>query len=147
MDVKSEKPTYASVASPAPGTGTDRSAADHGGVAHRLVHAQVPGIVHVRARRCLHQRGIAPADSAPQHAALRRALGAARTSRQPAALRRALDETRSSSGYLDEVTFCDEAVELFLDRAVGHRVYTLPSMCGCCGTSARWRGNDAATSF
>ena len=31
MNVKSEKPTYASVASPAPGTGVDRSAADHGG--------------------------------------------------------------------------------------------------------------------
>ena len=31
MDVKVEKPTYASVASPAPATDGDRSAADHGG--------------------------------------------------------------------------------------------------------------------
>ena len=31
MDVKSEKPTYASVASPAPDTDADRRAADHGG--------------------------------------------------------------------------------------------------------------------
>ena len=31
MDVKSEKPTYASVASPAPDTDADRRAVDHGG--------------------------------------------------------------------------------------------------------------------
>lgn len=66
--------------------------------------------------------GFVDPSSAPQHAALRRALGAARTSRsparRPAALRRALDATRSASGYLDAVTPCDEAVEVFLDRAV-----------------------------
>ena len=63
--------------------------------------------------------GFVDASSAPQHAALRRALGAARTSRQPAALRRALDERRSLSWYFDEeVTHCDYAVELFLDRTV-----------------------------
>ena len=60
--------------------------------------------------------GFVDASSAPQHAALRRALGAARTSRQPAALRRAL---RSPNWYFDdEVTHCDYAVELFLDRTV-----------------------------
>ena len=31
MDMKTEKPTYASVTNPAPDTGIDRSAADHGG--------------------------------------------------------------------------------------------------------------------
>ena len=60
--------------------------------------------------------GFVDPSSAPQHAALRRALGAARTSRQPAALRRAL---RSPNWYFDdEVTHCDYAVELFLDRTV-----------------------------
>jgi hypothetical protein len=63
--------------------------------------------------------GFVDPSSVPQHAALRRALGAARTSRQPAALRRALDERRSLSWYFDEeVTHCDYAVELFLDRTV-----------------------------
>ena len=63
-------------------------------------------------------RGCSSLPALRDDAGVRRALGAARTSRQPAALRRALDETRSSSGYLDEVTHCDEAVELFLDRTV-----------------------------
>ncbi|CAH0364153.1 unnamed protein product [Pelagomonas calceolata] len=57
--------------------------------------------------------GFVDPSSAPQHLALRNALA-----KNTRATRRRLDETRSSSGYLDDVTHCDEAIELFLDRAV-----------------------------